>query len=186
MKTTTSTIVNKVIADSKKLTSSPIERRMIQNLLIFGFVRTAEAKGFSTDDRTSKILSICEKLGLKVHVGNDAPKGGKIGNFIERSSDDVLLKQLRSVFKRKAAIEKAKEQRISSEAAKRCSEQKISLVEYFKGNSDFYELIKNRIENFPSKQWRNWVRMKCASVLVGNFSEFELSAVEVREAVYNV
>lgn len=184
MKTTTSTIVNKVIAETKKLTSSPIERKMIEELLKYGSVRTAHQKGFSIDDRTSKIVSICIKLGLSVNDGNDAPKGGKIGNYIE-GNNDKRINKIVSVFKRKAAIEKAKEQRKSLEAANRRNEQITSLIEYFKENPEFKAKIKYRIEHFSSTQWRNWVRMKVAAALVGNFGKFELTAVDIRDAVYH-
>ena len=184
MKTTTSTIANKVIADAKKLTSSPIERRMISNLILFGFVRTAEQKGFSTDDRTSKIVQICQDLGLNVKKGNDAPKGGKIGNFVENDNDELISK-LSKIVLRKNSIKKASQNRIEIEASERRQNQRIELVEYLKNNPDFHAKIKNRIENFPSKQWRNWVRMKVCQVLNDEkFGTFELGATDIREAIF--
>ena len=185
MKTTTSTKINKVIADAKKLTSSPIERKMIEDLLKFGFVRTAIAKGYSTDDRTSKIVSICIKLGLSIDDANDAPKGGKIGNFVQRSSKDTFLKTTRSLFKRLENIKIARRNRMESEASERRQNQRIALVEYFQNNPDFHAKIKNRIETFSSKEWRNWVRIKVCQVLNGEkFGTFELGATDIREAVY--
>lgn len=187
MKTTISTIANKVIVDTKKLTSSPIERKMIEELLKFGRVDTAMQKGFSTDDRTSKIFQICQDLGLKVYKGNSAPKGGKIGNFVERNADDTLLKQTRMLFKRLQAIKKARQNRIEKEASEIRQNQRIELVEYFENNPDFRTKIKNRIENFSSKQWRNWVRMKVCQVLNNEkFETFKLGATDIREAVYYV
>ena len=184
MKTTTSTIANKVIENAKKLTTSPIERRMISNLILFGFVRTAEQKGFSTDDRTSKIVQICQDLGLNVKKGNDAPKGGKIGNFVENDNDELISK-LSKIVSRKNSIKKARQNRIENEASERRQNQRIELVAYFQNNPDFHAKIKNRIENFSSKEWRNWVRMKVCQVLNGEkFGTFELGATDIREAVY--
>ena len=184
MKTTTSTIANKVIENAKKITSSPIERKMIANLITFGFVRTAEQKGFSTDDRTSKIVQICQDLGLNVKKGNDAPKGGKIGNFVENDNDELITK-ISNISKRLQSIKSERQKRFGREEAERRQNQRIELVAYFQNNPDFHAKIKNRIENFSSKEWRNWVRMKVCQVLNGEkFGTFELGATDIREAVY--
>lgn len=40
-----------------------------------------------TVDHTDNILNACELMGYEYETGNDAPKGGKTGNFIK-----VLIK----------------------------------------------------------------------------------------------
>ena len=185
MKTLTSKTINKVIADAKKMTYSPIERRMISELLFRGTTRTAEQKGFSTDDRTSRILDICSKLNLNVDAKNDAPKGGEIGNFIEGRDGDEFFDKIKTMFSRLRSIKKCRQERIRiEEHQKRCS-QKKQLLDYCNENESFVQKIKNRIENESSKDWRNWVRMKsCQAINNENFGTFELSAVDVSEIIY--
>lgn len=57
-----------------------------------------------------------------------------------------------------------------------------NLRKEFATDSKFLEKIKYRIENYSSKHWRNWVRMKvCQRIANENFSAFTLSASQIRD-----
>lgn len=45
-----------------------------------------------TVDHTDDIINACKALGLVYEIGNDAPKGGKLGKFLK-----VLIKQERDL-----------------------------------------------------------------------------------------
>src|SRR5690554_4257170 len=94
--------------------------------------------------------------------GNDAPRGGRTGDFVIVEFNKKFFEKYQWVFdymeeeKRKA--EQLREERNSK--LNEIGNQEEMLRGLFKSNPDFLNLIKNRIENYSSKKWRNWVVMK--------------------------
>jgi heme oxygenase len=85
--------------------------------------------------------------------------------------------------KKRAAEAQAK---LKAEIAE-LGDQKELLVSYFKSHPDFLARIKDRIEEYPSKQWRNWVRMKvCSKITNERFELLTLGAPEIREIAHSV
>ena len=85
--------------------------------------------------------------------------------------------------KKKAESEAAAKQELK---IKEIGDQSKILKAYFEANNEFLSRIKERISNYSSKDWRNWVRLKVCSKIIANgeFSLLTLSAPEIKAIAF--
>jgi hypothetical protein len=77
-----------------------------------------------------------------------------------------------------------KQERIFEEI-KNLGDQTILLSDYFIKHPDFKNKIIDRINNYPSDKWRNWVRMKVADKITNSrFDLLTLSAADIRNITF--
>jgi hypothetical protein len=122
-----------------------------------------------------------------VEKGNDAPRGGKTGEY--------LIVRFNSYFNQKydkyiqnieniSIAKRMKQERIFEEI-KNLGDQTILLSDYFIKHPDFKNKIIDRINNYPSDKWRNWVRMKVADKITNSrFDLLTLSAADIRNITF--
>ena len=118
-----------------------------------------------------------------VERGNDAPRGGKTGDFVVVNFTEEFFSKWGAYIEYRAFVKdqakKAAAQRqVEIEAL---GDQKELLRAAFATDPEFLAKIQNRISNFSSKDWRNWVRLKaCNKITNGRFELLTLSAPEIR------
>lgn len=129
-------------------------RPTIKNLVYFAAIKadrtirpchyTGSGKRISVVDNGPEVESLLNSLGLGYTTGNDAPRGGKIGDFIRL--DDASMKRLAGVRKQvrtekmiseaKAQAEKQAEQIAASERyAPIVGDHKTVLIEWWKSQA---------------------------------------------------
>lgn len=124
-----------------------------------------------------------------VESGNDAPRGGKTGNYVIVKFNEQFynnyqwfIDELKAENER---IEKAKAERQKKIEA--IGDQEKLLRNYFQNNPKFLSKIKYRIENYSSKKWRNWVKMKVWQKITNeSFSLLTLTPSEIRDIAYSI
>lgn len=90
----------------------------------------------------------------------------------------------------KAQAEELEARRIEAEVKLKqlnatIKEQSERLQGIFDSNTEFRSRIKDRIRNYSSKNWRNWVVMKVAQKLNDEkFNGLELSSAKIREIAF--
>lgn len=124
-----------------------------------------------------------------ISEGNDAPRGGRIGDFVVVEFNKNFYEKYGWYLDHLENEEKVAKK---AEAEKQAlidaiGDQSKLLADYLKNHPDFAEKLRNRIENYPSKEWRNWVRMKVAQKITNErFDLLTLTAAEIRDLVYSV
>lgn len=146
-------------------------------------------RGFNTHYTDYNIPYTLLSIGIDFELKNDSPRGGKLGNYIELTTKGLRqLAKYRKPFaeKRKQDIEKEKENKIKTTLIR--EKQNILLEEYCKNHPDFVNKLKNRINNYTSKNWRSYICMKVCSKIIENekFSELKLTASEIRDIILAV
>ena len=124
-----------------------------------------------------------------IDSGNDAPRGGKTGFYVVVEFTEQFYSDFQWYFDELKAEKEAKKLRLLEVIQKieEIGDQTELLKALFIGNPDFLDKIKNRIENFSSKQWRNWVCMKvCNKISEGRFELLTLSPSEIRDIAYSI
>jgi len=96
--------------------------------------------------------------GIEYQTGNDAPRGGKFGNYIELSKKGMLQTK---VYRAEVALQLAKEKAERLEQ-KEIQEQKLKIsetqiIENIKNNKDYFENAKIELSELKAKgnkeQW---------------------------------
>ena len=124
-----------------------------------------------------------------IERGNDAPRGGKTGEFVVVEFLPKFFEDYGWYFEKIKADKEAERLRLLEvqQQIEAIGNQGELLKNLFIEKPDFLASIKNRIENFSSKKWRNWVCMKvCNKVSQGRFELLTLSASEIREIAYSI
>lgn len=119
-----------------------------------------------------------------VDRGNDAPRGGRTGEFVLIKYNEKFLEKWQWYLDSLKAVK----EKIDSEKAivdaeiAALGDQAVLLRTEFKNDPEFLAKIKDRINNFSSRQWRNWVRMKvCQRICNEKFYLLTLSSPEIAE-----
>lgn len=122
--------------------------------------------------------------------GNDAPRGGRIGEY-------VIVKFTPEFFEEFGPWMEWKKQLEAERAAKQkeiedLGDQAKLLREVFISRPDRLQRIIDRIKNSPSNNsrsgnWRSWVRMKAATWIAnGRFDLLTLSAPDIRDIAFEM
>ena len=128
----------------------------------------------------------CVKI---IERGNDAPRGGKTGNFVIVEFTPIFMEKFGWWFeaKEKQAKEVAEIKAKLQAEIDALGNQSELLKDYFLSHPEFLARIKDRIENYSSKQWRGWVRMKvCSKITLERFDLLTLDASDIREIAYSI
>lgn len=186
MKQTISSKASRLIVDFKRLTRSPKEREMFEIFLKRGQSPSVVTSGYTVSDRTDLMCTMIRKLGLKVKACNNAPRGGKHGNYIAHDNDEFVEKCV-DLVKRYEQFQRFKHELKNKQARERFEQQKIQLKNYLDANPDFKNKLEKIVAEKPSKKYRNILRLKvCKALNNGRFSDFELSAGIILSILYNV
>jgi hypothetical protein len=173
----------------KKITSISVKSFLTYNYQGNGkyYLNQQLSKSYGLTDFAKKFYN--ESYVKVIDIGNDSPRGGKLGQYViveftAKFYEDYgwFLNQLVADKEAKAAHQKEIKKQIEA-----IGDQSDILKKLFVENPDFLNKIKNRIENFSSKNWRNWVCMKvCNKVANGKFELLTLSASEIRTISYSI
>lgn len=141
----------------EKLQTVKLGNGNIQNLrnslLKTGFCRPIVVSGsgrfINTSDFYRRVMNVLNEIGIEFEVGNDAPRGGKCGTFVQITDKKFLAKMNKTnkagiKAKKQAVIEKeklAKEIQLKRELAKKELE---SLIE---GNENNIEYVLTTWKN---------------------------------------
>lgn len=124
-----------------------------------------------------------------IERGNDAPRGGRTGEYVIVEFTPFFTEKYGWWFEQNENEKQRAAERQSKLQAEidALGNQTELLNAYFTNNTDFLAKIKDRIENYPSKQWRNWVRMKvCSKIANERFDLLTLCATDIREIAYSL
>lgn len=124
-----------------------------------------------------------------IERGNDAPRGGKTGEYVVVEFTEQFYSDFQWFLDELKAEKEAEKLRLLEikQKIESIGDQTELLKALFVEKPDFLAKIKDRIENFSSKQWRNWVCMKvCNKISEGRFELLTLSPSEIREIAYSI
>ena len=155
--------------------------RMVQgvshpNNKIYPIYTQGSGKYAKYTDKTGEVKSILDGLGLDYHEGNDAPRGGKLGNFIELTAKgkrqlQPLRKELRDQEEaNRKARQMARFGTTDEKEISRMMEEEVR--ESTQKAESFVRENKERIIEY-------WNRKKQAGEMNGNVPDSHQSAVRL-------
>jgi hypothetical protein len=176
----------------KPLTTTPKKKLTVNDKLFLKYVFKGDGIYRPTERGARRYVNtVFNKFYLSnyecvdiTEKGNDAPKGGKLGDFVHAVFlPDFYIKYGHHI--EEIERDKREAEQNDLKAIERRKEQLKALEYVFTTDLDFKAKIKERINKSSSKNWRSFVKLKvCQRIANERFNLFELTATDIRQLAF--